>query len=189
MIYIFKEGEMMKERSPAICFIFFVAVICISSQFFVVPPSSAEEMATAAGEKKTEETAMFSRGHYLAIITGCNDCHTRGWTTKNGNVPEAEWLTGDIIGWWGPWGTTYPVNLRLFFQGITEEAWMLLARTMQARPPMPWYAVRQMKEEDLRAIYHFIGSLGPQGENALPFLPPGREPKPPYFHFVTPSSE
>lgn len=164
-------------------------ILCLHSLSFGTRPSFAEEMISDAGKKQPAETALLSQGRYLAKIAGCNDCHTKGWITTNGNVSETEWLTGDDIGWWGPWGTTYPVNLRLFFQGITEETWILIARTMQARPPMPWYAIREMKEEDLRAIYRFTRSLGPKGENAPPYLPPAREPRPPYFRFVTPSSE
>ena len=32
-----------------------------------------------------------------------------------------------------------------------------------ARPPMPWFASRDMTDEDLTAMYHFIRSLGPTG--------------------------
>lgn len=55
------------------------------------------------------------RGRYLAKIGGCNDCHTPGYGLSGGQVPEAQWLVGDQLGWNGPWGTTYPSNLRLFF--------------------------------------------------------------------------
>ena len=48
--------------------------------------------------------------------SGCNDCHTAGYMQKDGQVPETEWLTGDSMGWQGPWGTTYAANLRLLFQ-------------------------------------------------------------------------
>ena len=27
-------------------------------------------------------------------------------------MPEAQWLTGDSLGWRGPWGTTYPECLK-----------------------------------------------------------------------------
>jgi mono/diheme cytochrome c family protein len=54
-----------------------------------------------------------ARGRYIALIGGCNDCHTAGFPQKGGEVPEAEWLLGNPVGFRGPWGTTYPTNLRL----------------------------------------------------------------------------
>ncbi len=58
------------------------------------------------------------RGRYLVRIAGCNDCHTPGYAESGGLLPEARWLVGDKLGWHGPWGTTYPTNLRLFAQSI-----------------------------------------------------------------------
>ena len=61
------------------------------------------------------------RGRYLAIIGGCNDCHTDGYLQAEGDVPEDRWLLGSPVGWRGPWGTTYPPNLRLSVQALTED--------------------------------------------------------------------
>lgn len=88
------------------------------------------------------------RGRYLAKIGGCNDCHTPGYGLSGGQVPEAQWLVGDQLGWNGPWGTTYPSNLRLFFQKVSESEWLKMARERQLRPPMPWFALRDMSDED-----------------------------------------
>lgn len=57
--------------------------------------------------------AQLERGRYLIKTTGCNDCHTQGYTESAGRVAESRWLTGSSLGWQGPWGTTYAVNLRL----------------------------------------------------------------------------
>ena len=45
---------------------------------------------------------------------------------------------------------------------------------------MPWFNVKQMHDDDLRAIYHFIKSLGDPGKQAPEFIPPGQEPHMPY---------
>ena len=45
------------------------------------------------------------RGRYLIQTAGCNDCHTPGYGPNNGQVSEKLWLTGDALGWSGPWGT------------------------------------------------------------------------------------
>jgi mono/diheme cytochrome c family protein len=123
------------------------------------------------------------RGRYLSAIAGCNDCHTPGYLLSDGQVDEALWLTGDNFGWRGPWGTTYPPNLRLVVDPLTEDQWVAKARTLRSRPPMPWYTLNQMAEADLRDLYRFIKGLGPVGEPAPAYVPPGQEPATPYALF------
>lgn len=71
---------------------------------------------------------------------------------SGGKVPESQWLIGDALGWRGPWGTTYPTNLRLYMQDLSEEQWVKKGKTLTARPPMPWFNVRDMTRSDLRAF-------------------------------------
>jgi mono/diheme cytochrome c family protein len=134
----------------------------------------------------TADADWLHRGRYLVKIAGCNDCHTPGYAMSGGQVPEERWLTGDRLGWRGPWGTTYPTNLRRYMPQLSEDQWVKLAQTAQFRPPMPWFALRDMTEVDLRAIYRFIRFLGPAGEPAPVFVPPGEEPKGPYVLFPAP---
>jgi len=142
--------------------------------------------AQTAASKPTAATRLIERGRYLVKIAGCNDCHTPGYMMQNGKVPEAQWLTGDTFGWRGPWGTTYPINLRLYMQALTEDEWLKNAATLQARPPMPWYVLRDLTRDDLRAIYRYIRHLGPAGQPAPAWVPPDQEPKPPYATFPAP---
>lgn len=60
---------------------------------------------------------------------------------------------------------------------------MKTAKTLQTRPPMPWFALHDMTELDLRALYHYVQYLGPAGEPAPRYVPPGMEPKTPYVQF------
>jgi mono/diheme cytochrome c family protein len=122
-------------------------------------------------------------GRYLVQTTGCNDCHTAGYGPSNGRIAEKNWLTGDSLGWRGPWGTTYASNLRLYFAGLSEAQWLAQARTMQPRPPMPWFNLREMSDGDLRALYRYVKALGPAGQPAPAYLPPGQVPKPPFVQF------
>lgn len=138
----------------------------------------AVDPSWASPEKKRDD-----RGRYLVIIAGCNDCHTAGYADAAGKIPEKDWLAGDRMGWRGPWGTTYASNLRLAMQKLTEEQWLTTARTIEFRPPMPWYVLREMTDQDLRAMYRFIRSLGPAGEKMPDFVPPDREPPQPYILF------
>lgn len=134
------------------------------------------------------DDTSIARGRYLTIISGCNDCHTAGFAQSGGKMPESEWLKGDPVGWNGPWGTTYAINLRMVFAALTPDAWLALAKNSKARPPMPVYALNAMPKEDLMAIYDFIHSLGSAGELMPAALPPDKQPSPPYFTLVMPAA-
>jgi mono/diheme cytochrome c family protein len=148
--------------------------------------AAAPWTARAADKAKPAGAAQLARGNYLVRIGGCNDCHTAGYAFSGGKVPEAQWLTGDSLGWRGPWGTTYPANLRMYMQDLTEAQWLKAAKVLQTRPPMPWFSVRQMSDGDLRAIYAFIRHLGPGGQAAPAYVPPDKEPPPPFVLFPAP---
>ncbi|TIM60269.1 MAG: cytochrome c, partial [Mesorhizobium sp.] len=92
-------------------------------------------------------------------IGGCNDCHTPNYLETAGNVPEDRWLIGDSLGFNGQWGTTYPTNLRQLLRTMGEDDWVRSARTIETRPPMPWFNLRAMTEADLRAIHRYVLSL------------------------------
>ena len=140
-----------------------------------------------AGTDQPGDTANdLARGEYLVRITGCNDCHTPGYAESAGEVPTSQWLTGSSLGWNGPWGTTYPANLRLKLQDMDEAGWLTYSASLHARPPMPDLAVRTMNADDRRAIYRFIHSLGVAGQPAPAYLPPGTTPPPPYVQWVLP---
>jgi mono/diheme cytochrome c family protein len=136
-----------------------------------------------AREMPSKEQASISNGRYLVKIAGCNDCHTKGYAQSDGNVPESQWLLGDDLGWNGAWGTTYPFNLRLFVQNMTEDAWMQKIKNARSRPPMPWYALRDMSEKDFRDIYRYLRHLGPAGKTAPAFVPPGQATKGPAVRY------
>jgi hypothetical protein len=72
---------------------------------------------------------------------------------------------------------------------VDEEGWVKMMRTRTARPPMPWLAVNAMSDQDLRAIYKYIKSLGEKGEKAPEYLPPGVEAKGPVVTFPAPPEE
>jgi mono/diheme cytochrome c family protein len=129
------------------------------------------------------DKGVLDRGRYLVGAGGCNDCHTPGYPEAAGKVPQSQWLTGSSVGFQGPWGTSYPVNLRIYTQQMTQAQW--LARVRQPmRPPMPWFNLRDMNDADLIAMYRFIRALGPAGEPAPAPAAPGQVVRTPYFEFV-----
>jgi mono/diheme cytochrome c family protein len=144
---------------------------------FVVAPSL---WAGPAGTPSVEH------GRYIISTAGCNDCHTAGYAETMGQVPETEWLKGDMLGWRGPWGTTYPANLRLSLATKTEDQWVAFAHSLQSRPPMPSFSLNRMTEEDLRSIYLFVRQLQPLGDPAPAWVPPDVVPNPPFVQFPMP---
>ena len=120
------------------------------------------------------------RSYVVLATNGAGDCD------ENGETPVNQWLLGDSFGWRGPWGTTYPSNLRLFMDAMSEDEWVKEAKTMKRLPPMPWFNLNAMKDDDLRAIYQFTRSLGDVGQQAPAYVPPGEEPNPPYATFPSP---
>lgn len=148
-------------------------------------PTEVTAKATTIAAEHVAARSQIDAGRYLVEIGGCNDCHTPGFAMTNGASPaEADWLTGDAVGFSGPWGVSYPANLRLSFQNMTEKEFIDMARAGQGRPPMPWPSLRAMSDQDLSAIYVYIRSMGPKGEPAPAPLSPGIEPDRPHIPFI-----
>ena len=130
---------------------------------------------------QASDDVSVERGRQVSIVGGCNDCHTAGYNESGGKIDPAKALRGTAIGWMGPWGTTYPANLVLKVKGMSEDDFVKYAKTFTARPPMPYYNVHAMDESDLRSLYLYIKSLGDPGPAMPDYVPPGQEPKTPYY--------
>ena len=51
---------------------------------------------------------------------------------------------------------------------------------------MPWFALRDMSDADLRALYHYIRALGPAGSPAPAYVPPNQRAPGPVIQFPAP---
>lgn len=136
--------------------------------------------AAAAGSPPVSK-ADIARGRYLVAYGECNTCHTPGWLESDGTIPVSRWLTGSSVGFRGPWGTSYPANVRLRFQEISEDQWLFMVRTRGGHPPMKWTDLRTLTLADQRAIYRFVRSLGPAGRPAPDDVRPGIMPTTPFY--------
>lgn len=154
-----------------------LAGLCALAFILVLPAARSDDSPADEG---------LERGRYLVLIGGCNDCHTAGFAPSGGVVPQAEWLRGDAVGYQGEWGTTYPPNLRSYFGALSEDQWVALAPDFRARPPMPFWVINAMSEEDLRAVYRFVRSLGPAGDPAPAYAAPGEAVATPVVVFPGP---
>lgn len=140
----------------------------------------------AVGATPAATTQAIERGKFLVDYGGCNDCHTPGWDQNHGHASERVLLTGMGFDFQGPWGTTYPANLRLLMQKLSVQQWIALARSMKARPAMPFWIFRYLSDADLRDMYAYIHALGPAGNPAHAYVPPGRTAPKPYLKLVAP---
>lgn len=139
----------------------------------------------AAEQTSAQEEDWIGRGRYLVKMSGCNECHTEGYARSLGKVPESEWMTGRAWGEKGPWGITFPTNVRMWLSEVNEAQWLERVRNIPSRPPMPWYNLRVMTDDDLRSVFRFIKSLGPSGNSVPTYLPPGEETGLPHVVFPT----
>jgi mono/diheme cytochrome c family protein len=146
----------------------------------VVSLMAVQGLAFAGDAARNQQIA---RGKYLITIGGCNDCHTAGYPESGGTVPESQWLTGVPVGFQGPWGTTYASNLRLVIGSMSEAQWVAHARK-ERLPPMPWFNLARATDQDLRAMYAYVKSLGPAGEATPAYVAPGGKVATPYIVFV-----
>jgi mono/diheme cytochrome c family protein len=151
-----------------------VAAACVLSTTTLA--LAAEPMAPSADYGKT-----------VSIIGGCNDCHTADYSESNGVINPDTALTGNPVGYRGPWGTTYAANLRILAGSMTEDAWVKYLQTFTTRPPMPYYNVHALDEVQMRSLHMYIASLGAVGNPAPEYVPPGQEPVTPYEVFAPPT--
>jgi mono/diheme cytochrome c family protein len=174
----------MKNRNPAWMAAAVVTTLAQTTLLMttLLPrPAVATDLASppASSAPAGRADPLVVRGRYLAAIAGCHDCHTEGYAEAGGNVPATRWFTGTAVGFKGPWGVSHASNLRLTVQKLTEPQWLVFARAPR-RPPMPWFALRDMTDEDLRALYRFMRSMGPAGVPAPQPAAPGVEVNTPY---------
>ena len=152
----------------------------LTARFFVAALVAIPATTVAQAEVSIE------RGLQVSIIGGCHDCHTEGYMESEGNIDPEKAFRGSPLGWQGPWGTTYPPNLRITAATLSEDGFARTMQTLRALPPMPWYNVRAMPEDDLRSLYRYIKSLGEPGEQAPTAVPPGEKPRTPFVVLAPP---
>lgn len=143
-------------------------------------------LAAAATAATPASRPSIQRGKFLVNYGGCQDCHTPGWSEHGGKAPKDLLLTGGGMNFQGPWGTTYAPNLRLYMAKLSLEQWIHNARSMKARPAMPYWTFRYLSDKDLGDMYAYIRSLGTSGKAAHDWVAPGQDAPAPYLKLVLP---
>ena len=103
----------------------------------------ASAPAVIAAAAAAVPDAVAARGRYVIATSGCNDCHTPGYMTNDGTTPEQEWLKGDALGWQGPWGTTYAMNLRITVKDKTVTIRLNGKEVVSWTQPADWGGGRE----------------------------------------------
>jgi len=107
------------------------------------------------------------RGAYLVTVSGCSFCHT---TFHPATAYNPQMVVGGGTPMHGPWGKVASANITPDASGISyyDEAMFLRAIREGAvegvRPLnhiMPWKRFREMKDEDLKAIFAYLRTLPP----------------------------
>jgi mono/diheme cytochrome c family protein len=130
------------------------------------------------------QTVSVEEGERISLITGCHDCHTDGFAMAEGVIDPEKALKGSPVGYQGPWGTTYATNLRIKLAEMSEDEFVEYGKTFKARPPMPWFNVHHLRDDELRSFYQYVKSLGEPGEPAPAYVEPGGKPSTPFIVFV-----
>jgi mono/diheme cytochrome c family protein len=90
--------------------------------------------------------------------------------------------SNDLTAWVGPWGTSFAANLTPDVTGIgawAEEQFIQTIRTGKhfgvgraVLPPMPWFDVAALTDEELKALFAYLKSLKPVSNPVPQPLPP-----------------
>lgn len=98
-------------------------------------------------------------------------------------------VTQTLTAWVGPWGISYSANLTSDDTGIgtwTEEQFIYALRNGKYKglpgsrpllPPMPWPAIRNHTDDELKAIFAYLKSTKPINNMVPPPVPPVSKPK------------
>jgi cytochrome c553 len=141
------------------------SAVAVAVAAITVTSTAIANVRTQDAKPSVQASSPEAAGEYLMTVASCHDCHTAGWVEKKGNVPREDQLTGNPVGYYGPWGTTYGKNLRQVVVSHTEDEWVDILRTAdhgQGNLPMPWHDASKFSEQDLRALYKYAKSLGPK---------------------------
>jgi len=86
--------------------------------------------------------------------------------------------TNDLTAWFGPWGVSFAANLtpdkKTGLGNWTADQFIKTMRTgkhlgvgRDLLPPMPWFSLAVLTDDDLKAVFAYLGSIKPI-ENMVP---------------------
>jgi len=102
------------------------------------------------------------------------------------SLPPGPWVgavAGSMTAWSGPWGVSFTANLtpdpETGLGKWTEQEFMdtirsgrHLGRGREILPPMPWFNVAKLSDEDLEAVFAYLKSIPPVKNRVPQPIPP-----------------
>jgi hypothetical protein len=116
--------------------------------------------------------------------------HPQGLALPPAPPPSGPWMASvaaTMTAWAGPWGVSFTANLTpdpdTGLGSWTEQQFVdtlrsgrHLGRGREILPPMPWPAIRNMTDDDLKAIFAYLRSIPPVKNRVPEPLPPPDAP-------------
>jgi len=171
--------------------LFVLSTVVVTLMAVITAPQAGARVRVQDEKPFVQAANPVAAGEYLMVVASCHDCHTAGWTENKGNVPKDALLAGNPVGYYGPWGTTYAKNLRQIADRQSEDHWVEVMRTGDGgdgKLPMPWHDAAKFSDKDLRALYQYTKSLGPQPLRLPRGTKPGVKPAGAYIDLTTKDS-
>ena len=106
-------------------------------------------------------------------------------------ITPGKWYLGSsgLDAWVGPWGVSFAANLtpdsttgsgawteELFIKILRTGQFMGIEKGRPIMPPMPWESIRQMTDDDLKAIFAYLRSIKPIKNTVPAYIPPNEIP-------------
>jgi hypothetical protein len=98
-------------------------------------------------------------------------------------------VTNDLTAWVGPWGISYAANLTPDSSGIggwKEDQFIYCIRQGKFKglpdsrpllPPMPWQEIRNMTDDELKAVFAYLKTIKPISNVVPAAVPPVSAPR------------
>jgi mono/diheme cytochrome c family protein len=149
-----------------------------------------------AGAARAE--TPIERGHYLATIGGCSDCHTPGAML---GTPDAKRLYGGSdVGFGDPASGVWVGGNLTSDKETGLGAWttdQIVAALTKGETPegrklseiMPWPALSHLTPDDALALAAYLQSLAPVHNSVAGPFKPGEMPSVPYVSAVLPTAK
>jgi len=107
-----------------------------------------------------------ARGKHLADIGYCHECHTPV-NERHEFLPGMDFAGGQEIR--GPFGLTRSANITPHASGLAHYSEEIFIRTIRTgniggrriNSVMPWYYLRNMTDDDLKALWAYLSQLKP----------------------------
>ena len=152
--------------------------------------SRGEFLITVGGCNDCHSPKMFKDGMMMIdsskLLSG-HQLNSPLPKVSKSSLKPGEWaaMSPDVTAFAGPWGISFAANLTSdSATGIgawTEKDFINIFRTGKhlghnngrpILPPMPWYNLMKLKEEDLKAMYAYLQSTTPVNNRVPAPLPP-----------------